>query len=122
MECTLCLHCSSPCRLKQSCAYPKVDPSVGTSANEFALLRRLASRAGVPDRQREPARREPMAEPAAGVRVELCCRRGRLSGGAALIPMVESAEDRQAHDLHSTFGSVDFPAIRCVLAEREMGA
>src|SRR6266404_8366686 len=38
------------------------------------------------------------------------------------IPMVESAEDRQAHDLHSTFGSVDFPAIRCVLAEREMGA
>jgi hypothetical protein len=36
--------------------------------------------------------------------------------------MVESAEDRQAHDLHPTFGSVDFPAIRCVLAEREMGA
>src|SRR5467141_1799176 len=96
--------------------------SVGTSGNEFALLRRLASRAGVPDRQREPARREPMAEPAAGVRVELCCRRGAASGGAALIPMVEPAEDRQAHDLHPTFGSVDFPAIRCVLAERQIGA
>src|SRR5712664_2113194 len=82
---------SSLMALSGPCAYPKVDPSVGTSGNEFALLRRLASRAGVLDRQREPARREPMAEPAAGVRVELCCGRGgnRLSGGAALIPIVD---------------------------------
>jgi len=63
-----------------------------------------------------------MAEPAAGVRSSFAAGEVAASGGAALIPMVEPAEDRQAHDLHPTFGSVDFPAIRCVLAEREMGA
>jgi hypothetical protein len=64
-----------------------------------------------------------MAEPAAEQSwVELAAGEVAASGGAALIPMVEPAEDWEAHDLRPTFGSVDFPAQRCVLVEREMGA
>jgi len=84
---------------------PKSHPSVGTSGNEFALF------AGLPrGRCARPttgtSARSPMAEPAAGVRVELCCRKVAASQAARRSYDGGSPRDRQAHDLHSTFGSV----------------
>ncbi len=43
------------------------------------------------------------------------------SGGAALVPMVEPAEDRQRDDCCSAFRLVDFSTVGCVLAEGQVG-
>jgi hypothetical protein len=110
-------------RARGAVPYPKAIRALATPEMSSFCFRRLASQAGVPDRQRAPARREPMAEPAASRR-EASFAAGEVaaSGGAALVPMVEPVEDRQCDDRCSAFRLVAFSAVRCVLAEGQSWA
>jgi hypothetical protein len=62
-----------------------------------------------------------MADPAARREASIAAGDVIASGGAALVPMVEPAQDRQRDDHCSAFRLVDFSAVRCVLAEGQVG-
>lgn len=64
---------------------------------------------------------KPMADSAARREASVAAGDVTASGGAALVPMVEPAEDRQRDHRCSAFRLVDFSAVRCVLAEGQVG-
>ena len=64
---------------------------------------------------------KPMADSAARHEASIAAGDVTASGGAALVPIVEPAEDRQRDDRCSAFRSVDFSTVGCVLAEGQVG-
>src|SRR5216683_2994409 len=65
---------------------------------------------------------KPMADSAAGREASIAAGDVTALGGAALVPMVEPAEQRQRDDCCSAFRLVDFSTVGCVLAEGTGGS
>src|SRR5258708_35288587 len=64
---------------------------------------------------------QPMAHSAARREASIAAGDVTASGGAALVPMGEPAEDRQRDDCGSAFRLVDFSTVGGVLAEGQVG-